>query len=182
MIPQMYQVQRTSRSEFVPIRNLQYHVRVWGEPAPDKTPLVMVHGWMDVAASYQFMVDALAPDHYIIAPDWRGFGLTASRPRSTTSGFPTTWPTWTFCSTTTRPTRPSTWSATAWAATWRCCMPACAPSASAAWSIWKALACPPPRPRRPPAAMPSGWTSSKSCTGEMDLQGLRRRATAWPGA
>ena len=27
---------------------------------------------MDVAASYQFVVDALAHDHYIIAPDWRG--------------------------------------------------------------------------------------------------------------
>jgi pimeloyl-ACP methyl ester carboxylesterase len=36
----------------------------------------MVHGWMDVAASYQFVVDALASDHYVIAPDWRGFGQT----------------------------------------------------------------------------------------------------------
>jgi pimeloyl-ACP methyl ester carboxylesterase len=78
MIPQMYQAQRISRSEFVPIRTLQYHVRVWGEPAPDKTPLVLLHGWMDVAASYQFVVDALSHDHYIIAPDWRGFGLTAT--------------------------------------------------------------------------------------------------------
>ena len=74
----MYQVKRVSRSEFVPIRNLQYHVRVWGEPAPDKTPLVMVHGWMDVAASYQFVVDALSHDHYVIAPDWRGYGQTSS--------------------------------------------------------------------------------------------------------
>jgi pimeloyl-ACP methyl ester carboxylesterase len=78
MMGQMYQVKRISRSEFVPIRNLQYHVRVWGEPAADKTPLVMLHGWMDVAASYQFMVDALSHDHYIIAPDWRGYGQTAS--------------------------------------------------------------------------------------------------------
>ena len=75
---QMYQVKRTPHSEFVPIRNLQYHVQVWGEPAPDKTPLVMVHGWMDVAASYQFVVDAFKQDHYIIAPDWRGYGRTAS--------------------------------------------------------------------------------------------------------
>jgi pimeloyl-ACP methyl ester carboxylesterase len=36
----------------------------------------MVHGWMDVAASYQFVVDAFAQDHYVIAPDWRGYGLT----------------------------------------------------------------------------------------------------------
>ncbi len=78
MMPQMYQVKRISRSEFVPIRNLQYHVRVWGEPAPGITPLVMVHGWMDVAASYQFVVDALSLGHYVIAPDWRGYGRTGS--------------------------------------------------------------------------------------------------------
>lgn len=70
----MYQVKRVSRSERVPIRNLQYHVRVWGEPSPEKSPLVLLHGWMDVAASYQFMVDALRHSHYVIAPDWRGYG------------------------------------------------------------------------------------------------------------
>src|SRR6185369_3582492 len=74
----MYQVKRLSRSEYVPIRNLTYHVLVWGEPAPGKVPLVMVHGWMDVAASYQFIVDAFAQDHYVVAPDWRGYGLTQS--------------------------------------------------------------------------------------------------------
>jgi pimeloyl-ACP methyl ester carboxylesterase len=36
----------------------------------------MVHGWMDVGASFQFVVDALAEDRHVIAPDWRGFGLT----------------------------------------------------------------------------------------------------------
>jgi pimeloyl-ACP methyl ester carboxylesterase len=72
----MYQARRLFRSEFVPIRNLNYHVQVWGEPGPGKTPLVMVHGWMDVAASYQFVVDAFSQDHYIIAPDWRGYGKT----------------------------------------------------------------------------------------------------------
>mgnify|MGYP000888627050 CR=1 FL=1 len=72
----MYQARRSSRSEFVPIRNLQYHVRLWGTPTPGQAPLVMVHGWMDVAASYQFVVDAFARDRYVIAPDWRGYGLT----------------------------------------------------------------------------------------------------------
>ena len=80
MIVRMYQVKRAPKSTFVPIRTLQYHVQVWGEPAPNKTPLVMVHGWMDVAASYQFVVDALAADHYVIAPDWRGFGQTQVHP------------------------------------------------------------------------------------------------------
>jgi len=72
----MYPIKRISRSAFVPIRGLDYHVRLWGEPQPGQTPLVLLHGWMDVAASYQFMVDALAREHFIIAPDWRGFVLT----------------------------------------------------------------------------------------------------------
>ncbi len=74
----MYQPKRLFRSEFVPIRNLKYHVLLWGQPGPGKVPLVMVHGWMDVAASYQFIVDAFAQDHYVVAPDWRGYGLTQS--------------------------------------------------------------------------------------------------------
>lgn len=73
---QMYQVKRPSRSEFVPIRHLHYHVRVWGTPRAGQAPLLMVHGWMDVGASYQFVVDAMAQDRWVIAPDWRGYGLT----------------------------------------------------------------------------------------------------------
>lgn len=42
---------------------------------------------MDVGASYQFMVDELAllegPTRHIVAPDWRGFGLTVSPPVDT---------------------------------------------------------------------------------------------------
>jgi pimeloyl-ACP methyl ester carboxylesterase len=33
---------------------------------------------MDVSASFQFVVDCLQRDWHVIAPDWRGFGLTAS--------------------------------------------------------------------------------------------------------
>ena len=77
----MYQAQRLSRSEFIPIRALRYHVWRWGTPQVSTAPLVLVHGWMDVGASYQFVVDALsqafADGREIIAPDWRGFGLTA---------------------------------------------------------------------------------------------------------
>src|SRR3954465_14543127 len=76
----MYQAKKASRSEFVPMRHLRYHVRTWGEPAAGKVPLVMVHGWMDVGASYQFVVDRFARDHYVIAPDWRGYGRTESPP------------------------------------------------------------------------------------------------------
>lgn len=76
----MYQPRRTSRSEFVPIRRSRYHVRTWGKPQPGRAPLVMLHGWMDVSASYQFVVDAFAREHFVIAPDWRGYGLTESPP------------------------------------------------------------------------------------------------------
>jgi pimeloyl-ACP methyl ester carboxylesterase len=72
----MYQPKRASRSEFVPIRDLRYHVRLWGQASADQPPLVLVHGWMDVSASWQFVVDALAADRLVIAPDWRGYGLT----------------------------------------------------------------------------------------------------------
>lgn len=76
----MYQAKKPARSKFVRIRNLDYHVLQWGNPAPGKVPLVMVHGWMDVAASWQFVVDVLKDDHWIVAPDWRGYGLTQSPP------------------------------------------------------------------------------------------------------
>lgn len=77
----MYQARRPARSEFAPIRKLQYHVLHWGEARSERPPLVLMHGWMDVAASYQFVVDAFSPAFFegrtILAADWRGFGLTA---------------------------------------------------------------------------------------------------------
>ncbi|WP_280190168.1 alpha/beta fold hydrolase [Delftia sp. PS-11] len=79
-----YTPARPWRSRMVPVRTLDYHVREWGaeEAGPALAPLVLLHGWMDVAASYQFVVDAFSDaflsGRRIIAPDWRGFGL--SRP------------------------------------------------------------------------------------------------------
>ena len=78
----MYKEKRGAHSTFVPIRGLSYHVLQWtlGPVRPELPPLVLVHGWMDVGASYQFMVDALSDEFMrgrrVIAPDWRGFGLT----------------------------------------------------------------------------------------------------------
>lgn len=109
VIPQ-YLPRRVSRSEFIPIRGLRYHVRIW-EPAAQQAPtpagdeaggrgaiagegahaspgtLVMLHGWMDVSASFQFLVDALQGNWRVIAPDWRGFGLT-ERPAADCYWFP----------------------------------------------------------------------------------------------
>lgn len=81
-----YLPRRRTRSIFVPVRGLRHHVMIWGEPSsatPERPPLVLVHGWMDVGASFQFVVDALdaldapgEPPRFVIAPDWRGFGRT----------------------------------------------------------------------------------------------------------
>ena len=80
----MYQVKRHSTSHFVPLRGLKYHVREWGNPNSTLPPLVLGHGWMDVAASWQFMVDSLSPEFFeqrrILAADWRGYGLTEGPP------------------------------------------------------------------------------------------------------
>jgi pimeloyl-ACP methyl ester carboxylesterase len=65
---------RPSASRFVEIRGLRYHVRHWSAPGAPK--VVLLHGWMDVSASFQFLVDALERDWDIYAPDWRGYGLT----------------------------------------------------------------------------------------------------------
>jgi pimeloyl-ACP methyl ester carboxylesterase len=65
---------KPSQSHIVQVRGVRYHVRTWGEPADRK--LVLLHGWMDVSASFQFLVDALVRNWYVIAPDWRGFGLS----------------------------------------------------------------------------------------------------------
>jgi len=65
---------KIASSRFVDVRGLRYHVRTWGEPRSRK--VILLHGWMDVSASFQFLVDALADDWHVLAPDWRGFGLS----------------------------------------------------------------------------------------------------------
>jgi len=67
---------KPSRSEFISIRGLRYHVRHWGND--DAPMLFMLHGWMDMSATFQFLVDAFAHEWHVVAPDWRGFGLTES--------------------------------------------------------------------------------------------------------
>ena len=69
---------KPSQSHIHTIRNLRYHVRTWGDARAPK--MFLLHGWMDVSASFQFLVDSFARDWYVIAPDWRGFGLTAWAP------------------------------------------------------------------------------------------------------
>lgn len=60
------------RSEFLDAGGVRLHIRRWGDPAAPT--LFLLHGWMDVSASWQFVVDALSREWNVIAPDWRGFG------------------------------------------------------------------------------------------------------------
>ena len=74
----MYQPIHPLRSSTLPLRRLNYHVNHWGPEQSPLPPLVLLHGWMDVGASYQFTVDALRQQRRILAPDWRGFGQTST--------------------------------------------------------------------------------------------------------
>ena len=69
---------QSSQSHIHTLRGLRYHVRTWGNASAPK--IFLLHGWMDVSASFQFLVDCFAQDFYVVAPDWRGFGLTAWAP------------------------------------------------------------------------------------------------------
>jgi pimeloyl-ACP methyl ester carboxylesterase len=65
---------KPSQSLFIEVRGLRYHVRRW--PSEGARKLFLLHGWMDVSASFQFVADALEGEWDIYAPDWRGYGLT----------------------------------------------------------------------------------------------------------
>jgi len=65
---------KTSESLYFDVRGLRYHVRHW--PGDGARRVLLLHGWMDVSASFQFMVDALKGGWDVYAPDWRGYGLT----------------------------------------------------------------------------------------------------------
>lgn len=79
----MYEPIFQSQSLTLPVRGVSYHLRTWGQPHPSLPPVFLLHGWMDVSASWQFVVDAwlrIAPDlrgRQLIAPDWRGFGRSS---------------------------------------------------------------------------------------------------------
>jgi pimeloyl-ACP methyl ester carboxylesterase len=65
---------KASQSEFIRIRGIDLHCRLWGPAGAPK--LFLLHGNQDVSASWQFTVDAFAKDWCVIAPDWRGNGLS----------------------------------------------------------------------------------------------------------
>ncbi len=59
---------------------MQYNINEWGNP--DAPLLVLLHGFADAGACFQFVVDELQKDWFVIAPDWRGFGDSTHRATS----------------------------------------------------------------------------------------------------
>jgi len=50
----------------------------WGERT--STPIVLLHGFLDTGATWQFLADHLPASWTLVAPDWRGFGDTEWAP------------------------------------------------------------------------------------------------------
>ncbi len=75
-----YEPRIPRRSARHPVRGVDYQVNEWGDQGLPL--LVLLHGFNDTGASFQFFVDALVKDWFVIAPDWRGFGESRSRAQS----------------------------------------------------------------------------------------------------
>lgn len=93
--PHTYTPRRPPQSQWLSVRGWRYHLWSWGAPTEAQpAPWVLLHGWMDVGASFQFVVDALAQQGHtpwVVAPDWRGFGHThpVAAAQAAPHGFPT---------------------------------------------------------------------------------------------
>ncbi len=61
-----------STSEFIHVRGLRCHLRRWGDPAAPR--IFLLHGWLDVSATWQYVAQGLLPHFQVLCPDWRGFG------------------------------------------------------------------------------------------------------------
>lgn len=57
-------------------------LRVWQWGAAPAPPVVLVHGWADSGATFEFVAASLAADYRVIAPDLRGFGESPCAGRS----------------------------------------------------------------------------------------------------
>ncbi len=82
-----YVARRAPAEEMVTARGIQHHLTRWGTRAlitPERRALLLLHGYMDVGASFQFLVDAMerleGASRCVFALDLRGFGRTLSPP------------------------------------------------------------------------------------------------------
>lgn len=73
-----YQPRRIPQIRWLSIRGLKHRVLWW--EGQELRPVVLLHGYMDSADTWQFLVDALPQEWTLAAPDWRGFGHTEWAP------------------------------------------------------------------------------------------------------
>ncbi len=73
----IYKPRRPRRSNRLSLRGVDYHINEWGNAADPL--LVYLHGWGDMGSTFQFVVDELSRDWFVVAPDWRGFGRSTGR-------------------------------------------------------------------------------------------------------
>jgi pimeloyl-ACP methyl ester carboxylesterase len=62
-------------STFVDLPEFRAHVAVAG--AADGTPVLLLHGWPQNWYMWRHVLEALGPEHRLIAPDLRGFGWSS---------------------------------------------------------------------------------------------------------
>jgi pimeloyl-ACP methyl ester carboxylesterase len=74
----LYRFRRVPTDEHASVRGLDIHLTRW--PGSEPRPWLLLHGWMDAGASFQFLADALPVTRSLVAPDWRGFGSSAWPP------------------------------------------------------------------------------------------------------
>jgi len=74
LMSRSYKPLRVPRHEERVVRGLRHRVTWWGEPS--EAPVVLLHGFMDCGATWQFLADCLPATWSLAAPDWRGFGHT----------------------------------------------------------------------------------------------------------
>jgi pimeloyl-ACP methyl ester carboxylesterase len=67
-----YEPRRVPWQEDVQVRGVRHRLTWWGERTSN--PIVLLHGFLDCGATWQFLVDRLPASWTLVAPDWRGFG------------------------------------------------------------------------------------------------------------
>ena len=70
----IYAAVRAVQLETCKVRDLSFQLYRWGGEQSRLT--VLVHGWGDTGATWQFLVDHLSPRRNCVAIDMRGFGRT----------------------------------------------------------------------------------------------------------
>ena len=78
-----YEPLRKAEEVQVSIRGLSYCIRHWPVKGRARFQILMLHGWMDVSASFQFLIDYLPDDVEVFSPDWRGYGHSSHSPSDT---------------------------------------------------------------------------------------------------